>query len=140
MAGIPIRAHAMSGERQPDPARVRALETMHAALDAARASISRELCAIPPPVPACDVNFNRLLEDRARIADALQALARLRAESAQRAALLAFCREASGLDTACRSTVEAILAGGRPAAECSRASKPNAGSETPGRGGGAERR
>jgi hypothetical protein len=103
----------MAGERRHDPACEQALDAMQAALDAARTAISRELCDIPPPVPACDVNFNRLLEDRSRLADALQSLARLRAGGADRAALLAFCRTAGGLNADVRERMEALLGGPR---------------------------
>ncbi len=86
-----------------------ALDAMQAALERARTAISLELAEIPPPAPACDVNFNRLLEERARIADALQVLGRLRAAEPDRAAVLAFCRTADGLDAACRCAMEAML-------------------------------
>jgi hypothetical protein len=88
-----------------------ASEAMHAELNALREAISRELCTIPPPVPACDVNFNRLLEDRARVVDELQALARLRASGAGRDELLAFSRASSALDASGKSRIEAILLG-----------------------------
>jgi hypothetical protein len=109
MAGMSSTASTMSGERLKDPVSDRALDALQAALEAARAAISRELCDIPPPVPACDVNFNRLLEDRSRIADALQALGRLRATGPDRAAVLDFCRTVSGLDADARARVEALL-------------------------------
>jgi hypothetical protein len=66
-------------------------------LDAMRVAITRELAAFPPPVPACDVDFNRLLEDRARIADELQRLARLLEQGADEPALRAFCRSSAFL-------------------------------------------
>lgn len=69
-----------------------------ARLDALRIAISRELATIPPPVPACDVDFNRLLDDRARIADELQQLRRLIAQDADEAAILLFCRESAFLE------------------------------------------
>ena len=109
MAGMSTTESVMAGERPHDPAREATLDALQAALEAARAAISRELCEIPPPVPACDVNFNRLLEDRSRIADALQALARLRAAGPDRAAVLAFCRSASGLGPHARSRIESWL-------------------------------
>ena len=92
-----------------DPTLIRALDTMRAALDASRQSISRELAAIPPPVPACDVNFNRLLADRARVVDELQMLARLRAARPDREQILAFCRTANGLDAQGKLAVATIL-------------------------------
>ncbi len=69
-----------------------------ARLDALRIAISRELATIPPPVPACDVDFNRLLDDRARIADELQQLRRLIEQDADEAAILLFCRKSAFLE------------------------------------------
>lgn len=66
-------------------------------LDSMRVAISRELATIPPPVPCCDVDFNRLLEDRSRIADELQQLRRLIDGDADEAALDAFCRRSAFL-------------------------------------------
>jgi hypothetical protein len=90
-----------------------AAQRMHADLDRRREAISRELCTIPPPVPACDVNFNRLLEERARVVDELQALGRLRAANAGAEALLAFCRHSAALDPETRSAIESMLATAR---------------------------
>lgn len=73
-------------------------------LEAVRESISRELCAIPAPVPGCDVNFNRLLEDRAQVVDALQRLGRLGDDPAQ-SALIDFARACEWLDPATREQV-----------------------------------
>ena len=36
--------------------------------------INEEIAAYPGPIPACDAYFNSLLEERGRIADALQKL------------------------------------------------------------------
>jgi hypothetical protein len=82
---------------------------MRAELDARREAICRELAAIPPPVPACDVNFNRLLEDRGRIVDELQTLARLRASHAGPAVMQAFCRASWGLDAEAKLRFESLL-------------------------------
>jgi len=68
-------------------------------LEFAREAISRELCTIPPPVPNCDVHFNRLLEDRSRVVDELRRLARLVAADASLAELAEF-------EAATRSLVE----------------------------------
>ena len=67
-------------------------------LEAVRESISRELCTIPTPIPGCDVNFNRLLEDRSKVVDELQRLARLTAQSASDAALVEFAQASEWLD------------------------------------------
>jgi hypothetical protein len=95
---------------QPDGAEAieRAWDAMQAELIALREAISRELCSIPPPVPACDVNFNRLLEDRARVVDELQTLARLRGLQPGREQLLAFCRASRTLDAGVKSRIEAV--------------------------------
>jgi hypothetical protein len=85
----------------------RAWDAMRAELDALREAISRELCTIPPPVPACDANFNRLLEDRARVADELQTLARLHVVNPGREQLLALCRASRALDASAKSRIEA---------------------------------
>jgi hypothetical protein len=94
-------------QRDGEAAIARAWDAMQAELDAVREAISRELCTIPPPVPACDVNFNRLLEDRARAVDELQAAARLRVLSSGRDQLLAFCRASRTLDASAKSRIEA---------------------------------
>jgi hypothetical protein len=99
----------MTSGRDEQAAIERACAAMHAELNALREAISRELCTIPPPVPACDVNFNRLLEDRARIVDELQALARLRASGAGCDVLLAFCRASRALDARAKPQIEALL-------------------------------
>lgn len=99
----------MPGERAHEAAIRAVLELVHTELDGRRQAISRELCSIPPPVPACDVNFNRLLDERARVVDELQALARLRASQADAGQVLAFCRASTGLDAASRATIEAQL-------------------------------
>ena len=39
-----------------------------------RDRICNEICAYPTPIPACDVHFNRLLEERTGIFDALREL------------------------------------------------------------------
>lgn len=101
----------MPGERGGEAAIERACVAMQAELNALREAISRELCTIPPPVPACDVNFNRLLEDRARIIDELQTLARLRASQPGRDQLAAFCRASGALDASGKSRIEALLLG-----------------------------
>ncbi|MGH8636215.1 MAG: hypothetical protein ACREUX_07525 [Burkholderiales bacterium] len=107
----PAAEGGMPGERGGEAAIERACVAMQAELNALREAISRELCTIPPPVPACDVNFNRLLEDRARVTDELQTLARLRTSQAGRDQLVAFCRASSALDARGKAQIEAILLG-----------------------------
>jgi hypothetical protein len=80
-----------------------------AALERARDAVSRELATIPPPIRACDVDFNRLLEDRAGIVDDLQRLARLRETAAQDDDLLGFARDCAWLDAEIRGRIERTL-------------------------------
>ena len=82
---------------------------IEAELDARRIAISRELATIPPPVPACDVDFNRLLEDRGRIADAMQRLKQMLANAESDDAILRFCRESTFLSDAAKREIESRL-------------------------------
>ena len=50
-------------------------------LDGKRLQIAREISSYPPPIPACDAQFNHLLEERARLSDELGRLDALRADS-----------------------------------------------------------
>lgn len=43
-----------------------------ASLEARRLRIHAEITAYPMPIPACDAHFNHLLEERARICEALR--------------------------------------------------------------------
>jgi hypothetical protein len=88
----------------------RAAEGLRARQGGVREALSREICSIPPPVPACDVHFNRLLEDRGRVVDELQRLARLQAQGLDSEALRDFCRDCAWLDADVRAQVEALLA------------------------------
>ena len=45
---------------------------LRAGLAARRESIAQEIARHPRPITACDVHFNRLLEERARLAEALE--------------------------------------------------------------------
>jgi hypothetical protein len=69
----------------------RMLDSLQAQLVARREATSRELHHTAPPVPACDVDFNRLLADRARLVDALQTLARMRSAGAHPRDIAAAC-------------------------------------------------
>lgn len=44
------------------------LNIIKAKLEDQRRDIDREIGAYPPPIPACDVQFNHLLEQRSHIA------------------------------------------------------------------------
>ncbi len=52
------------------------LAVIAAELETARRLIAAEIAAYPTPISGCDVQFNRLLSDRARIAHAERALKR----------------------------------------------------------------
>ena len=80
-----------------DRAAVQDLDALEAQLEARRQAISRELADLPLPAPACDVHFNRLLEERGLVVDTLQALRKLRRESASAAELEAFLAAANEL-------------------------------------------
>jgi hypothetical protein len=82
---------------------------MLADLDEQRLAISRELHRIPPPVPACDVDFNRLLEERAVIGDEMQRLKGMLAADPDEAGLLAFCQGARALTADTRARIKALL-------------------------------
>jgi hypothetical protein len=103
---------------ETDETLLRDLQALETALEATREAISRELNAIPPPVPACDVHFNRLLEDRGRVVDTLQVLRKLRTDHASPAALAAALASARTLEAATRrrSELEVMTSGPTAAA------------------------
>ena len=55
-----------------ESARRTLLETALAALRAAQVAINREIGAYPAPIPACDAQFNGLLEERRRLSRAIR--------------------------------------------------------------------
>jgi hypothetical protein len=85
-------------------------DRLQRALEAVRESISRELCAIPTPVPGCDVHFNRLLEDRSKVVDELQRLTKLRAKDRSAQALIEFTRACGSLDPGAAESIVRALA------------------------------
>lgn len=89
--------------------RARIAALVQADLEARRIAISRELATIPPPVPACDVDFNRLLEDRGRVADDLQQLHRLLRSGASVATIGTFCRQSTSVGDAVKREIERLL-------------------------------
>lgn len=95
----------------PESSHVDVFAWVEARLRKTREAISREICEVPPPIPACDANVNRLLEDRARVVDELQAWSRLRAQPDSLEALRRFIEAASGLDEASRAAALALLEG-----------------------------
>ena len=50
-------------------------------LEAKKKQVVEEIVAYPPPIPACDAQFNFLLEERARLSQALSRLEALTGES-----------------------------------------------------------
>ncbi len=49
---------------------------LRASLEARRKQLDDEIRAYPTPIPRCDAQFNFLIEERARIAAAIEALPR----------------------------------------------------------------
>jgi hypothetical protein len=67
------------------------------ALEEERARISGEIGSYPPPIPACDEQFNYLLEKRDRVSSALARLRRAAGGAPSLAACRSFIEESSGL-------------------------------------------
>ena len=79
-------------------------EDIRTALEAVRLRVCAEIGAHPRPVAGCDVEFNRLLEDRTRLA---QELAQL--DSLERFELERFVSESPDIDAATRRRLGASL-------------------------------
>ncbi len=92
-----------------DPCIEQAARLLQAELEAKREAISRELCTIPPPAPACDVNFNRLLEERAGVIDELQRLNRLLAADDAAEQIRDFCLSSVWLSEAAKAQAAHLL-------------------------------
>jgi hypothetical protein len=84
-------------------------ELIQRRLEAVRESISRELCAIPTPVPGCDVNFNRLLEDRSKVVDELQRFVRLTRQAPSASVLVEFAQASAWIDQATRARINELI-------------------------------
>lgn len=84
-------------------------EGIRVALEARREWINRELCTFPTPIPGCDVSFNRLLEERARVVDELQQLSRMGLRKEAAGELLAYLRANTSLDEAAKAEFELAL-------------------------------
>jgi hypothetical protein len=80
-----------------------AADALRALLEARRDRICAELGAHPRPVAACDVHFNRLLEERTAVCRELDRL------DALQGGIEAFLASTSCLDDAARRRVLAIL-------------------------------
>jgi hypothetical protein len=79
-------------------------EAIRAQLEAARVRVCAAICDHPRPVAGCDVEFNRLLEDRSRI---VQGLAQL--DALDRFELERFVSESPDIDAATRRRLRASL-------------------------------
>ncbi len=77
---------------------------IRAALEAARVRVFAAIGAHPRPVAGCDVEFNRLLEDRARLA---QELARI--DTLERSELERLIGDSPDLDAATRHRLRTSL-------------------------------
>jgi hypothetical protein len=84
---------------------------IRAHLEEARQRLSTEISNYPAPRPACDADFNHLLEERARIADELNRLptAATLAPAKARHEIEAFITESPFLDTAGKRKFGAML-------------------------------
>lgn len=98
-------------DKQPYRAAADAIRTH---LEDKRAAINRELCTFPTPIPGCDVSFNRLLEDRARVVDELQRLDRLGSQRVDPRILAAFVSTATALDAEFKSNISAAIDAAAP--------------------------
>ena len=98
----------MVTHEQVAPAGRTIAELIQRRLEAVRESISRELCTIPAPVPGCDVNFNRLLEDRSKVVDELQRFMRLTRETPSAATLAEFAQASPWVDQVTRERIGEI--------------------------------
>jgi hypothetical protein len=67
---------------RPGTATERSASGQRSALERERLRIQAEIVSYPMPIPACDVYFNGLLEQRARICELLAALQRRAANGA----------------------------------------------------------
>ncbi len=79
-------------------------EAIRAELEAARVRVFAEIGAHPRPIAGCDVNFNRLLEDRSRIVQGLAQLDALDSFELER-----FISESPDIDAATRRRLRASL-------------------------------
>ena len=99
----------MDTHEQLPPSSAKIAELIQRRLEAVRESISRELCAIPAPVPGCDVNFNRLLEDRSKVVDELQRFTRLARQAPSAATLVEFAHASVWVDQVTRERIGQLL-------------------------------
>ena len=94
----------------PDPVQA-AWQRIRAHLESTRSLIASEISHYPAPRPACDADFNHMLEQRGRITDELNRLhAATGAPSANdRRQIDDFIATSKYLDDACRQAVRALI-------------------------------
>ena len=77
----------MSSAKQPQsfrgPRIASLLTELGRAIQAARLALNREIGAYPPPIPACDAQFNFLLEKRRRLSQDSRQIQRLMTQEAR---------------------------------------------------------
>jgi hypothetical protein len=87
--------------------------TLRTHLERERDRIGEEIRNYPPPIPACDLQFNQLLEARAGISRELDLLQRLARESSRRSDAVGllgeFIRSSSFLDDEAKRRLAAGL-------------------------------
>lgn len=85
-----------------------------ASLAQRRDEIIAEICAYPPPIPACDAHFNWLLEMRSAVFAEMRELFALQVARASEAALSEFIRASRSLPP---EVTERLLCGTAPAGD-----------------------
>ena len=76
------------------------------ALEQRLAEVKEEIRYYPPPIPACDVHFNALLEERAKLPHALRHLDELQQQSPKNMIVLEqFIASSAYLDEATRRSI-----------------------------------
>jgi hypothetical protein len=87
-------------------------QTIRGYLESRKGQISEAILYYPPPIPACDAQFNYLLEERARLSQLLGQLETLAQESLgreQRQWLAAFILSSPDLDETAVQAVHSVL-------------------------------
>ncbi|MEM7116358.1 MAG: hypothetical protein AAF614_28240 [Chloroflexota bacterium] len=80
------------------------------ALEQRLAEVKEEIRYYPPPIPACDVHFNALLEERAKIPHELRRLAELQQQPAKNTTSLEqFIASSAYLDEATRIAITTAI-------------------------------
>ena len=80
------------------------------ALEQRLAEVKEEIRYYPLPIPACDVHFNSLLDERAKIPHELRYLDELKQQSAKNRAMLEkFVTSSAYLDEATRTSITTAI-------------------------------